>query len=98
MTLAPVPPTRIDFTPEDRAWIAEHITEVLTTGRLTLGISRPITLVEPRKPTSVREWTGARFATFLPSWRQASGSVELCLPVGTSDARPSSMLRATRLR
>jgi dTDP-4-amino-4,6-dideoxygalactose transaminase len=37
MPLPPVPPTRIDFTPEDRAWIAEHITEVLTTGRLTLG-------------------------------------------------------------
>jgi perosamine synthetase len=32
-----VPPTRIDFSPEDRAWIAEKITEVLTTGRLTLG-------------------------------------------------------------
>jgi dTDP-4-amino-4,6-dideoxygalactose transaminase len=37
MSLPPVPPTRIDFTPEDRAWIAEKITEVLTTGRLTLG-------------------------------------------------------------
>lgn len=37
MSLPPVPPTRIDFTPEDRAWIAERITEVLTTGRLTLG-------------------------------------------------------------
>ena len=34
---APVPPTKIDFTPEDAAWIAEKITEVLGTGRLTLG-------------------------------------------------------------
>jgi dTDP-4-amino-4,6-dideoxygalactose transaminase len=37
MSTALVPPTRIDFSAEDRAWIAEHITEVLTTGRLTLG-------------------------------------------------------------
>lgn len=35
--LPPVPPTRIDFTPEDRAWIAERIMSVLETGRLTLG-------------------------------------------------------------
>jgi dTDP-4-amino-4,6-dideoxygalactose transaminase len=35
--LPPVPPTRIDFSPEDRAWITERIDEVLTTGRLTLG-------------------------------------------------------------
>jgi dTDP-4-amino-4,6-dideoxygalactose transaminase len=35
--VAPVPPTRIDFSAEDRAWIAERITEVLATGRLTLG-------------------------------------------------------------
>lgn len=34
---APVPPTRIDFDAGDRAWIAEKITEVLATGRLTLG-------------------------------------------------------------
>ncbi|WP_137391299.1 DegT/DnrJ/EryC1/StrS family aminotransferase [Rhodoligotrophos defluvii] len=33
----PVPPTRIDFSDEDAAWIAERITEVLKTGRLTLG-------------------------------------------------------------
>src|ERR1700749_4592342 len=32
-----VPPTRIDFTPEDRAWIAARIQEVLESGRLTLG-------------------------------------------------------------
>src|SRR5579864_7612863 len=37
MSLPLVPPTRIDFSPEDRAWIAERITEVLTTGQLTLG-------------------------------------------------------------
>src|SRR4051812_19947453 len=34
---APVPPTRIDFSPEDRVWITERISEVLTTGQLTLG-------------------------------------------------------------
>lgn len=34
---APVPPTRIDFTAEDRAWICGRISEVLATGRLTLG-------------------------------------------------------------
>lgn len=32
-----VPPTRIDFSDEDSAWIAERIVEVLKTGRLTLG-------------------------------------------------------------
>ncbi len=35
--LPPVPPARIDFSPEDRTWIAERIMEVLETGRLTLG-------------------------------------------------------------
>lgn len=35
--LAPVPPVRIDFSEEDREWIAERIKEVLATGRLTLG-------------------------------------------------------------
>jgi perosamine synthetase len=35
--MAPVPPTRIDFSEADREWIAERIKEVLTTGRLTLG-------------------------------------------------------------
>jgi dTDP-4-amino-4,6-dideoxygalactose transaminase len=33
----PVPAARIDFTPEDRAWIAERIQEVLASGQLTLG-------------------------------------------------------------
>ncbi len=32
-----VPAARIEFTPEDRAWIAERIQEVLGTGQLTLG-------------------------------------------------------------
>ena len=32
-----VPAARIQFTPEDRAWIAERIQEVLGTGQLTLG-------------------------------------------------------------
>jgi perosamine synthetase len=32
-----VPPTRIDFSPEDREWIAERIKQVLESGRLTLG-------------------------------------------------------------
>jgi perosamine synthetase len=32
-----VPPTRIDFSAEDRAWIAARIQEVLESGRLTLG-------------------------------------------------------------
>ena len=32
-----VPPTRIDFSADDRRWIADKITEVLATGRLTLG-------------------------------------------------------------
>lgn len=32
-----VPPTRIDFDAEDRAWIAERICQVLESGRLTLG-------------------------------------------------------------
>jgi perosamine synthetase len=36
-SLPPVPPTRIDFSPEDRAWIAARIMEVLESGRLTLG-------------------------------------------------------------
>src|SRR5262249_48637168 len=35
--MAPVPPTRIDFSEADREWIAERIKEVLITGRLTLG-------------------------------------------------------------
>ncbi|TAK99250.1 MAG: DegT/DnrJ/EryC1/StrS family aminotransferase [Rhodospirillaceae bacterium] len=35
--LTPVPPIRIDFSPEDRAWITERISEVLANGRLTLG-------------------------------------------------------------
>ncbi|MGE3474847.1 MAG: DegT/DnrJ/EryC1/StrS family aminotransferase [Rhodospirillaceae bacterium] len=33
----PVPPTRIDFSAEDREWIAARIKTVLETGRLTLG-------------------------------------------------------------
>jgi perosamine synthetase len=33
-----VPPIRIDFNDGDKAWIAERITEVLTSGRLTLGV------------------------------------------------------------
>src|ERR1700712_6077395 len=32
-----VPPTRIDFSPEDRAWITARISEVLESGFLTLG-------------------------------------------------------------
>lgn len=36
-SLPQVPPTRIDFTPEDQEWIAERIKEVLASGRLTLG-------------------------------------------------------------
>ncbi len=36
-SLPQVPPTRIDFSPEDRAWITARISEVLETGRLTLG-------------------------------------------------------------
>jgi perosamine synthetase len=35
--VAVVPPIRIDFSADDKAWIAEKITEVLGTGRLTLG-------------------------------------------------------------
>ena len=37
MALPQVPPTRIDFTPEDQEWIAARIKEVLASGRLTLG-------------------------------------------------------------
>jgi perosamine synthetase len=33
----PIPPARIQFLSEDRAWIAERIIEVLTSGQLTLG-------------------------------------------------------------
>ena len=36
-TFRSVPPTRIDFTPEDQEWIAVRIKEVLASGRLTLG-------------------------------------------------------------
>jgi perosamine synthetase len=32
-----IPAARIQFLPEDRAWITERIAEVLTTGQLTLG-------------------------------------------------------------
>jgi len=32
-----VPPARVDFTAEDRRWIADRIQEVLASGRLTLG-------------------------------------------------------------
>ena len=35
--LPQVPPTKIDFSPEDRAWIAARISEVLEGGRLTMG-------------------------------------------------------------
>lgn len=33
----PVPAAKIQFSPEDRVWIAERIQEVLATGQLTLG-------------------------------------------------------------
>ncbi len=33
-----VPPIHIDFDDSDKAWISEKITEVLTSGRLTLGV------------------------------------------------------------
>ncbi len=33
-----VPPIRIDFSTDDKKWIAEKITDVLTSGRLTLGV------------------------------------------------------------
>ena len=36
-SLPQVPPTRIDFTPEDQEWIANRIKDVLASGRLTLG-------------------------------------------------------------
>src|ERR1044071_704633 len=32
-----VPPARVDFTAEDRQWIADRIQEGLASGRLTLG-------------------------------------------------------------
>jgi len=32
-----VPAAKIQFHPEDRAWIAERIQEVLASGQLTLG-------------------------------------------------------------
>jgi dTDP-4-amino-4,6-dideoxygalactose transaminase len=32
-----VPPARVDFTAEDRQWIADRIQKVLASGRLTLG-------------------------------------------------------------
>lgn len=35
--LSVVPPARVDFTAEDRQWIADRIQEVLASGRLTLG-------------------------------------------------------------
>jgi hypothetical protein len=35
--LSLVPPARIQFLPEDRAWIAAHIEEALTTGQPTLA-------------------------------------------------------------
>ena len=35
--LRKIPAARIQFTPEDRAWITERIDEVLSTGQLTLG-------------------------------------------------------------
>jgi perosamine synthetase len=35
--MQPVPAARIDFSPEDRQWIADRIQEVLGTGQLTLG-------------------------------------------------------------
>jgi len=35
--LPTVPASRIDFSPEDRRWIAKRIEEVLATGQLTLG-------------------------------------------------------------
>ncbi len=41
-TLPQVPPTRIDFSPEDRAWITERISQVLETGRLTLDAFRRV--------------------------------------------------------
>lgn len=34
-SLPSVPPASIDFSAEDRAWIAERISEVLESGRLT---------------------------------------------------------------
>jgi perosamine synthetase len=34
---APVPAARVDFSAEDRRWIAERIEEALTSGQLTLG-------------------------------------------------------------
>ncbi|WP_342642565.1 DegT/DnrJ/EryC1/StrS family aminotransferase [Rhodoligotrophos ferricapiens] len=37
LNLPPIPPTRIDFSEDDSAWIAARITEVLKSGRLTLG-------------------------------------------------------------
>ena len=33
----PVPAAKIQFLPEDRAWIADRIQEVLASGQLTLG-------------------------------------------------------------
>ncbi|CAK0763216.1 DegT/DnrJ/EryC1/StrS family aminotransferase [uncultured Gammaproteobacteria bacterium] len=37
LAAAPIPAAKIDFTPEDRQWIADRIQEVLATGQLTLG-------------------------------------------------------------
>ncbi|GAB4148440.1 MAG: DegT/DnrJ/EryC1/StrS family aminotransferase [Sphingomonadales bacterium] len=61
----PVPPTRIDFSAQDRAWIAEHITEVLTTGRLTMGP------YGERFELDFAAFTGARHAVAVSSGTSA---------------------------
>jgi perosamine synthetase len=77
--LPPVPPTRIDFSPEDRAWIAERITEVLTTGRLTLG---------PYNEAFEKEFatfTGAKHAIAVSSGTSAIEIILRVLDVASKD-------------
>ncbi|NIR32418.1 MAG: DegT/DnrJ/EryC1/StrS family aminotransferase [Gammaproteobacteria bacterium] len=94
---APVPPARVEFTPEDRAWIAERVQEVLASGRLTLGE------FGERFEREFAAFTGARYAVAVSSGTAALEIIfrslgiarkDVLVPTNTNFATPAAVIRA----
>jgi perosamine synthetase len=95
--LAPVPPARVEFTREDRAWIAQRIEEVLASGRLTLG------QFGEDFEREFAAFTGARHAVAVSSGTAALEIIfraldvagkDVLVPTNTNFATPAAVIRA----
>src|SRR5215471_4674957 len=76
-----VPPARVDFTAEDRQWIADRIQKVLASGRLTLGTYGE----EFERPFA--DYLGAKHAVAVNSGTSALEIIFRALGVEGRDAR-----------